>query len=332
MSIFHESFTGTPGTDLAVYNPEWVKSGPGSALIGSNGTSLRCASTSEAVYKAPDCGSPDHYVEATWLGFGQFFMAVRLFNIQNFIGFRVYDGSLAQIYKRVGNSFTLLAQRSTTFTPGGRFRLWVNGNTANVTRLSDGSELFSNQTLNDSVFTGVTSVGLVSRTTLADPWLDDWESPVPTAPVVVSLQPSPITAGQPVLGAASFAQRHSLVASPLSASAPILAAPQLAQRHQLQSAGLTAGSPQLGYASLSSGLSAQDLEVNPPQLGRPFLSPQGEFGAESLLTGHPLVGMPVLIVSGHQASASLGRRVEASSFVSGVEEATSTYHVVLSEV
>lgn len=158
-------------------SPNWTRvDGQASALTIDNNM-LASATTAETTYLSPDLGSANHYVEATLrlVGANGPFLLCRATNLSNWLGVR-NSASVYQTFKRVNGTLTQLTSASPTPAVGDRIRLQVNGDAGSL--MINGVEVAGSpfQLLGD--LAGVTRQGVIARTSIRNPWIDDYKAGV----------------------------------------------------------------------------------------------------------------------------------------------------------
>lgn len=149
------------------------------AYITGGQTTLTSNPASESSFKCTSQGTADHYSQATWLGNCSGFVAVRLTDANNFIGFR-NTGSAWQVYKRVAGAFTQLGSDYAVAGSGGDVaKLSVLGNAIVFT--VNGTQRCGSP-FTDSFNNTEVSQGVISRVLGAAPWLDDFTADTSAGP------------------------------------------------------------------------------------------------------------------------------------------------------
>lgn len=171
-AVFTDSFNRADDNLEASANWTRVDGLAGSLAIRSNQVSAPTANVT-GMYVSPDLGFADHYVEVTHTSNGSAgagpFVCVRVTNGQNFIGVRQSTTNY-NVFKVVGNAFTLLGNVAQTPAIGDKVRLQVVGNTLTVT--INGAATFTSSTITD--VPASTRTGLFARLQIRNPWLDDY--------------------------------------------------------------------------------------------------------------------------------------------------------------
>lgn len=170
---FTDDFTGTSGDTLESRTGWTLADGVAGAAQINASNQLKFTSTTDTAYTAPDTGTPDHYAQAEILQpvstKGYFPVCIRVTDSNNFIGLRLYNGR--EIYERVGGTFSRIYVTPGDPTPR-IYRLEASGE--DITYLRDGSSAgVVATTPNNST---ATTPGIVARSHIDDPALDNWES------------------------------------------------------------------------------------------------------------------------------------------------------------
>lgn len=152
-------------------NANWTRSGgvAGALAVRSN----QCATISATVtgYLAPDLGSANHFVQATSnvVATGGALQACRLTDGDNCLGVTPTSGTQYGIYNRVGGSNTITNVTVSAVAAGDVLKLVATGSHWNlyVNGVWKGTG-----TINAALTS--TRTGLVARTTVSNPWWDDY--------------------------------------------------------------------------------------------------------------------------------------------------------------
>lgn len=193
MAIFADDFTGSSGDDLSgrTSTPSGSTSGVWT-LIGTgiaNGAEINASNqlksvdtnTNGSAFAAPDTGSADHWCEANIrsLSHSGFPLVCRMQDRNNFaVGFRIAVS--AQLWQRSGPTGSLSQLGVSVAIPSPNandvWRLEVTGTTADVYR---NGVLFMSRTV--SILSTLTTCGMVARSAVYDPWIEDWQSLIPNS-------------------------------------------------------------------------------------------------------------------------------------------------------
>jgi hypothetical protein len=177
-AVFTDNFTRANQNLEASANWTLVAGGvAGSAAVVSNQLAVRPLSIGEGAYLCPNQGSANHYTQAMLKSATDnnaiyYPVAVRVTDLNNFIGLRQFQGTL-QMHKRVAGTFTLLASLARTHVLDDVLRIQANGTA--ITGYLNGTPTLGPITVAE--FTSVTRQGLIVRgTTDFSPALDNFEA------------------------------------------------------------------------------------------------------------------------------------------------------------
>lgn len=171
MAVFTDDFTGAEDQALEA-RTGWTKVDAGLSMAFINASNqIKFASGADISYTAPDTGSADHYAECDLLsgavGKGFFPLCVRVTDINNFIGIRLFGGD-CELFVRNGGSFTFLGEATGA---ADTYRIEASGNDIEV--FKGGVSLLTAST---ALHNTVQTPGTVRRANDGDPVLDNWES------------------------------------------------------------------------------------------------------------------------------------------------------------
>lgn len=181
---FTDAFTQAGVTvDLATHVPTggtaWTRTGAADSIVVNEGANTaRASGGSTAIYVCDDQGSANHYTQARLKilnasGFGNAFLASRLVDSNNFVGWRLSGagGSGSRLVKCVSGTVTDLVTHQGT--DESIYKVECDG--TNVKLYEDGVQQGSTQTVSDHQTE--TSQGLVNRNeNKTVDWLDDFEA------------------------------------------------------------------------------------------------------------------------------------------------------------
>lgn len=186
MAAFTDNFTGSSGQFLEA-RTGWtlLAAGPstaGAAQINAS-NQLALAGTGDTAYQAQSAGSSQYYAQARQLqgAVEALGICVAMVDLDNWIGYRHTNSSGTprhELIKRVGAAFTTLASFNEAFDAAAVIRVERDDTAKTVTVKKNGVAIsgMSGIAVNDAVFNGVQTPGLMCRWALYDPWIDDWQS------------------------------------------------------------------------------------------------------------------------------------------------------------
>lgn len=160
---------------------DWDRLDGAAGAMGVRSNQLATLSTTDTAYACPDVGDADQYAEATWErnDAAAYFLAVRVQDSDNFIGFRRHSDDDIEIYVRESGSFTLVDRLedigdhyTSLGAVGSTYRLEVVGTTARA--LINGHIVAEGSI--GSYSPSANRTGFIARTSLADPAFDNFEA------------------------------------------------------------------------------------------------------------------------------------------------------------
>ena len=109
--------------------------------------------------------------------------------------------------------------------------------------------------------------------------------------VVHLLTASPITTGQPVVGASTVSQDQDLSADGLTTGTPVIASSTLVENHDLAPTAITTGQPVVGSptVTLTTAISADDITSGQPIVGSADVSQDHDLSLVGITTAAPSV-------------------------------------------
>lgn len=162
----------------------WTRVGGTAGALEIVSNRVRCTTSgADTAYQAPNQGTADHYVQTKLLDVGSYgggasFLACRLADDNNFIGVR-WTGSSWSVFRRVSGGFSSVGSfASPAPSVGDVVRLQCEGTNYALFRngVSVGTGAIGAPTLTS------TRTGLIARSAVQDPWLDDFETGSIAAP------------------------------------------------------------------------------------------------------------------------------------------------------
>lgn len=150
----------------------WTRVGGATGTLAVRSNQVAAIATTQTAFLSPDLGAVNHYVEMTMTSSGVAgpLLAVRAVDSNNFVGVR-QNSTNYQLYKVVGNAFTLLGTTTQAPTVGDRLRLEASGSTVSLS--INGAASLSNLSLGADLATS-TRTGLVARSAVRNPWGDNY--------------------------------------------------------------------------------------------------------------------------------------------------------------
>lgn len=162
----------------------WTRVGGTAGALEIVSNRVRCTTSgADTAYQAPNQGTADHYVQTKLLDVGSYgggasFLACRLADDNNFIGVR-WTGSSWSVFRRVSGGFSSVGSfASPAPSVGDVIKLQCEGTNYALFRngVSVGTGAIGAPTLTS------TRTGLIARSAVQDPWLDDFETGSISAP------------------------------------------------------------------------------------------------------------------------------------------------------
>jgi hypothetical protein len=152
-----------------------VESSPGDIAVRNRKLAIFNTSSRGVAYASPDCGFPDHYVQATVAQIPRGhngILACRITNADNFIGVEFKNDRIS-LYERTKGRFQELGFVTTAPVPGDVIRLEVKG--ANATVKKNGIVIIEPKPTAGTNATW-TWCGLVARVIAVEPWIGNYEA------------------------------------------------------------------------------------------------------------------------------------------------------------